>query len=328
MATDFFQFPFSEFPPIGHSFQEKENRCRVVFDRALQHFGPFYHLHTPEEHPVIFRKPADYEAAMTLVALCAHDCPKVRIITFELMSNHVHFVICGSLDDVLAFFALFKKRLKRYFDSQRIAANLSGFVCHTVEIHTLESLRNQIGYTNRNNFVVNPAFTPFSYPYGAGNCYYLPVNQQRADRHLEDLTAREKRKMLHTHQIEYPKEFAIVDQHISPANYCAIAFGEAIFRDARHYFFKIAREIEGYKEIAEALSERVFYTDDELSAVIYRICKRDYAEQHATLLPQSAKIDIAKRMHFDYDASNEQIARMLKLSVSYVNGLFPMRKRS
>ena len=327
MATDIFDSARLAEIPTGHSFLDKESRCKRLFEQALRFFGPFYHLHTPEDHPVIFQDPDVYVFAMTAIGMCAHDCPKIKIITFELMSNHVHFILCGNREDVLAFFALFKQRLKKYLEGRHMAVNLSRFEGKTVPILSIEALRNQIGYTNRNQYVVNPAYTPFSYPYGAGCCYYLPVNQKRADLRFKDLTAREKRKMLHSHQIDYPEEYAIIDGYFSPASYCAITFGESMFRDARHYFFKVSREIEGYKEIAEALCEQVFYTDDELNAVIYKTCKDLFDGQRAILLPQADKIELARKLHFDYNADNGQIARLLKLPPSTVDAMFPQRKK-
>lgn len=327
MAKDVFDPAFFADRPIGHSFLEKESKCKELFNEALRHFGAFFHLHTPEEHPVVFNHDKDYPAAMTIVAMCAHDCPDIKIITFELMSNHVHFVLCGDETACLRFFALFKERLRKYFIGRKKVIDLSGFVPKTVDIETLESLRNQIAYTNRNNFVVNPSYTPFSYPYGACSCYFLPVNLHRADTHFGQLTFREKRVLLHTHQMDYPADYAIIDGYISPASCCAIPFGEHIFRDARHYFFKISRGIESYKEIAEALGESIFYTDDELSAVVYKKCQDDYGGLQATLLPQKDKLELARLLHFDYNADNDKIARLLKLSPSLVNTIYPLRKK-
>ena len=327
MAADIFDPARLVELPLGHSFLEKESRCKRLFEQAIHFFGPFYHLHTPEDHPVIFRDPDMYAFAMTAVAICASDCPKIRIITFELMSNHVHFVVCGERDDALAFFELFKRRLKKYLESRHMAINLSRFEGKTVPVLSLESLRNQIAYTNRNQYVVNPAYTPYTYPYSAGNCYFIPVNKNRVDTRFGDLTARAKRKLLHSHQIDYPGNYAVINGYISPASYCAIAFGESIFRDARHYFFKISREIEGYKEIAEALGESVFYTDDELNAVIYKICKDNYDGIRAILLPQADKMDLARKLHTGYNADNGQIARLLKMPLAAVDAMFPKRKK-
>lgn len=327
MAQDFFEPAYFADKPAGHSFLEKESKCKELFNTAMHHFGTFLHLHTPENHPVVFHDDKDYRAAMTIVAICAHDCPDIKIITFELMSNHVHFVLCGDEEACRRFFALFKERLKQYFHRLKRIVDLSEFEPKVVHINTLESLRNQIGYTNRNNFVVNAAYTPFSYPYGAGNCYFLPANQQQADTRFGHLTFREKRALLHSHQMDYPADYAIIDGYISPASCCAISFGEHIFRDARHYFFKISRDIESYKEIAEVLGESIFYTDDELSAILYKKCQDDYGGLQATLLPHKDKLELARLLHFDYNADNDKVARLLKLSPSLVNSIYPLRKK-
>lgn len=327
MAKDFFDAAFWAERPTGHSYQEKESRCRQLFELALHRFGPFFHLHTPDKHPVVFPDPNSYRTAMTLIAICAHDCPDIRIITFELMSNHMHFVLCGEEEACRRFFALFKKRWRQSLRIRKTVMDLSGFTDRIVSIPTLESLRNQICYTNRNNYVVDPSHTPFSYPYGSGNCYFLPVNQNRADMLFGSLTIRQKRELLHSHHLDYPKDYAIIDGYISPASYCAIAFGERLFRDARHYFFKLSRDIESDREVAKTLGEAVYYTDDELNAILFKKCKDDYGGQRATLLPQSEKQILARQLHFDYNADNEKIARLLKLPHALVHSMFPMRQK-
>ena len=44
--------------------------------------------------------------------------------------------------------------------------------------------------------------------------------------------------------------------------------------------------------------------------------------RHA-LLPKDAKLEIAKILHYDYNAGNKQIQRMLSLDTLVVNALFP-----
>lgn len=43
------------------------------------------------------------------------------------------------------------------------------------------------------------------------------------------------------------------------------------------------------------------------------------------LLPKDAKIEIAKTLHYDYNADNKKIARMLKLDIHILNGMFTSR---
>ena len=308
-----------------HSFFEKEDRCRRVFEWTIRKYGGVWHLCTPgEKQSIIFKRPEDYAFAMTLAAMCAYDCPNVQVITFEIMSNHVHFVLCGSESDVMAFFLLFKKRLQRYFAMKEERTDLSRFVCEKpIPIETLDSLRYQICYTNRNNFVVDPGHTPFSYPYGANNCYFMPMVRERKHRLFGDLTLREKRSLIHAREPAYPDAYIIVDSYFSPANYCRFDIGEAAFRDARHYFNLLAKGVESYREVAVLVGDTIFYTDDELFDVVRRICKEKYDGQRPTLLGKNEKLELARKLHFDYNADNAKIVRMLNLNPSVLEQLFP-----
>lgn len=310
------------------TFREKEAMCQSQFNSLLYKYGQAWHLCTPgENQEIIFRTEADYEFTMTLVAMCAYDCPDTRIITFELMSNHVHFVIFGMLDNVLRFFNLLKKRLMRYLCSLEYKVNLDRFEPKTVPIKTLEELRRQIIYTNRNNFVVDPSQTPFSYRYGANSFFCSPIAKKEKKCCLKDLSNREQRAMMHTHNVNYPGDYIIIESYISPISYCDIEAGEKMFRDFRHYFDMLYRDVEAYKEIAAALNDMVFYTDDELMSIIRKKCNQDFDGQPASLLNPQDKQALAKTLHYEYNAGNNQISRMLKLPESYVNELFPARAK-
>ena len=167
-----------------HSFYEKEDRCRRVFEWTVRKYGGVWHLCTPgEKQPKILIGDEDYAYAMTLVAMCAYDCPGVQIITFEIMSNHVHFVLCGSELEVKSFFILFKKRLQRYLAEKDQRTDLTHFTCEKlIPIETLASMRNQICYTNRNNYVVDSDQTPFSFPYGANGYYFMSIAKNQKDK--------------------------------------------------------------------------------------------------------------------------------------------------
>lgn len=321
-------FYAGECTPTVRSFSDKENRCRKVFEWTRRKYGPVWHLCTPGHlQQVIFRKKEHYAYGMTLVALCAYDSPYVRIITFELMSNHVHFVLCGEKEFVLAFFALFKKRLARYFSSIDEKVNLTDFVCgEPIVIDNLESLRNQICYTNRNNFVIDPDQTPFSYPYGANGYYFLNFAKSRKDGCFGDLTEREKRAFLHSRSVSYPDGYIIVDDYFSPVSYCRLDIGEGVFRDARHYFNKLSKNVESYKDIAESLGDTIYYTDDELSDVLYRICREKFGGQRPALLARDEKLELARILHYDYNADNAKIVRLIGLSKTVADELFPLRK--
>lgn len=75
------------------------------------------------------------------------------------------------------------------------------------------------------------------------------------------------------------------------------------------------------------VGDAIFYTDDELNDVVYRICKEQYNGQKATLLGKDEKLSLAKVLHFDYNADNAKIARLLRMPVEVLAALFPLKKK-
>lgn len=90
---------------------------------------------------------------------------QVRILTFELMSNHMHGAIVGERIVILSFFDSVKKYLSRHFRKVGRTIDWSGFNARTRELLSLEDVRNVIIYNNRNGYVVSKNYTPFTYHY-------------------------------------------------------------------------------------------------------------------------------------------------------------------
>lgn len=303
-----------------------ETQCRENFSNALYTHGPFWHFCTPGDYQqLIFSSDDEYEVAMNLIPLCAIEFSGARIVTFEIMSNHVHFILWGDRNECLEFFNRFKRLLHLYISRCKSEITLDSFKADPFPIPDLEALRAQILYTNRNNYVVDPMNTPFSYPYGANSFYFNPYSTRLARCTFGDLVDKEKRKMFHTHKPQLPGEYEIIDNHISPLSYCWIKFGESVFRDARHYFHRITRDIENYRTIAGQIGDSIYYTDNELSSIVYDICRKKYAGQKASLLPSNQKIELAKTLHFEYNADNAKISRLLNLPIHALQELFPRR---
>ena len=250
-----------------------------------------FHLHTPNDLSDIFLDKEDFSFAMNSLCMSGYECPKIKILTFEIMNNHLHIIAFGKQEDLLFFFDVFKKRLQRYFSS------------------------------------VDPNHTPFSYPYGAGKCYFSPDSFARSDSKYGDMNVRERRNMLHTHVLNYPDSFLVTDGYFSPVNTCDIRLGESLFRDARHYFYKVSRDVEAMREVADLMSDKEYYTDDELYSVIFRLSKSRYQSLTPAQLPKTDKFDLARTLHYDYSADNKKIARLLKLDIKEVDDLFPMNSK-
>lgn len=306
------------------SFQEKENACRLLFEETQARLGRFYHLYTPgDNQEVLFTCDADFRYGMNVIASAALDTPGVRIITFEWMHNHIHVVLAGSQDAIRAFFELLRKRMRRHYALSGRTVSFERFEARLKEIEELESLRNVVAYCNRNNYVVDPEETPFSYPFGANGYYYNLRAKCAGTGRYGDLTIQQKRALFHSHSIDYPGDLPLVDGYISPAGYCDIRLGERIFRDARHYFQKISRDMEAYAAVAAGIGDALYYTDDELYAAACRICAKSFGATRPSQATWQEKVELARTLHFKYNASNKQLQRILRLDPGALNDMFP-----
>ena len=138
------------------SYFESERMCEATFLSG----GCWWHLYTPGNlTSLLFADDDDYRFAMNLTARCIAEFPALKVVAFEIMSNHLHIVLCGDKNIINEFFTLYRKRLKRYL-SKKVQGRLSNqFQMSLKPINDLKALREAIVYVNRNGYVVNPSHT-------------------------------------------------------------------------------------------------------------------------------------------------------------------------
>lgn len=293
-----------------NNFRLEEGRC----SQAFSELGECYHLWTSERCEVIFRSDDEFRSGMNVIGICARLFPQIRIIAFEIMSNHLHFTIAGCRTDVLAFFDCLKKYLMRHFRKRGRIIDWSGFNVGIRELVTLEDVRNVILYNNRNGYVVSDIYTPFSYPWGANRYYFCPDSVALASLLSRPVSQRERQAFINSRVADNIEGLMMYEGCISPVSFCDIASGESLFRGPVHYFNRLGRNIEGQKEIAREIGESIFYTDDELFSAILSVARNRYGIKSLSDAGSTAKLELARIMRYDYNASTKQIARFLKLS--------------
>ena len=303
------------------SFSEQEGKCSLYFNE----FQPFWHLWTPENHPVFLPDRDSFMATMDILAICARMVPEVRILTFQLMTNHLHLTSSGSGDLLLRLLRLFIRYLTKYLKARGLVVGLSFGEVDPRPLGSLQDMRNVIAYNNRNGYVVSPDYTPFTYPWGANSYYFNYPAKARYKESGNILTRDGRRRLIHSHDADTVPTIVTVDGYACPMDFCDIGLGESVFRCASHYFREVSRNIESQKKIAQEIGESVFYTDDELFGVLLSLCQEKFGGQKPTMLPASAKQEMAMLLHNEFNAGNKQIQRMLRLDASIVSAWFPQR---
>ena len=302
------------------SFSEKERICENIF----RDNGPYWHLYTDgTKMQNIFCCEEDFKAGMWCMAAAMHLCKDVQMLTFELMGNHVHLILAGLKGDCIKAFDLFAARLKKAFPKRQQAIDWSQFEMDILPIDNLLALRNEIIYTNRNAYVATPAFTPDSYPWGGGCAYFSPWLKHLTTTLLGDRSIQIQREFLHTKKITPFADLREINSIPYIPSFCNIKLGESMFRDARSYFNSLTRNAEVFSQIASRLKDSIFLTDDELYSALCSHINKEYSIKAPSELSAQQKIDTARYMHFSYNASNQQLRRMLRMDIVVLDELFP-----
>lgn len=302
----------------------------MIENDIIKIFGetPIWHLSTDgESQCLIFRNKEDLTEGMNIFGLCAAKFRKeVSNLTFNLMNNHMHILIQGEKKEIETFFNYFYGKLRRMLLRQKRISDLPKPKYSLNQITTDSHLRNAIAYINRNGYVTNPNATPFSYEWGAARYFFNRLHANEEKKFLKKMYNREKINFFHTRDIDFPDNYYLTNGYISPLCYCKIEECEMLFKNAHQYCWLITRNVESFKEIADLVGDKIFYTDEELYTAMLQFTNKHFKNIKVNTLDKNEKIQTAKHLRFSFNASNRQISRMLKIPESLIDKLFPKIK--
>lgn len=265
----------------------------------------------------------DFIDALNLLAAAKCRNTEVEILTFQLMSNHIHIILKSSGIAARNFFYDYSQSLKRSFNQKEKAIRWSRFNADIYPIPDINALRNEILYVNRNAYVVNTKYTPYSYPWGGGIAFFNPLIKHLENLATEPLSILKKRELLHCRDVSPYKRLSFYMGIALIPTFCNISLAESFFGNARAYHHSLNRNAEAFGVIGERLMDSLVMTDEELFRIAARICNERYGGTKVNLLPPQHKIEVAKELHYRYKANNQQLRRVLRMDVNYLNEIFP-----
>lgn len=120
-----------------------------------------------------FRDDEDFRVAMNYVAIAAF-LSGILVLSFILMSNHVHFVVGGNREKVLLFINKFKQLYAAHYRRKYGVCELlrrNGVDFREVRDDD-ESLERAIAYVMMNSVAANICLEPSGYPWGSGSTLF------------------------------------------------------------------------------------------------------------------------------------------------------------
>lgn len=266
------------------------------------------------EKELWFRDDEDFKVGMNLVAIQAACSPQVVIMAFILMSNHVHFILKGTRDSVKNFMDQFKKRYSVYFSARWGAQK---FLRHNgLDIRAIteddEAKEKAIAYVQMNCVAANICSHPSQYLWGTGDAFF---NQRSlSGTRLGDLSARSRKRKLHTNSEFLPQEWRIgPDGFISPQEYVDVPAVEAIFRTPRRMNYFLSSSSKARKRI-EADEHLPGFRDQTILASLPDLCRSLFGKESFSALASVEQAELMRQIRFRFSADINQIARVCGLS--------------
>lgn len=285
--------------------------------------GPMYHVCTlPLESDVLFLTDEDYATVLVFIAIAAWRSG-VRVLAYAIMSNHIHVIVAG--DNPLLFFSILKDKLLRYLSKQGRARILSGWDCgNPIPIVSNYQARAEIAYVVRNPYVVRKDVNPLSYYWCSGFLYFNPFLKYLPGEAAYGFSLRRRRDLSHSREGDLPPGITFAGKVVNPASFVDIQAVETLFGNARAFTVSVFKSVEQQIETAERLGEKPVLPDEETVQIAYRMAKEEFGKVKYSDLSTDQRITLAKRLKYECQSSNGQIARVTKLSQWKVDAIFPI----
>ena len=261
-----------------------------------------------------FRDEEDFKVGMNFVAIQAH-VSRVVVLSFILMSNHVHFVVAAdSKKDAEAFINGFKHRYSLYLRRKYgVKEFLRGNDAQVDPVSLYdEELEKVFAYVEMNCVAANICSHPSQYPWGTGSLFF---SQKKMDgRPLGSFSIRARKKLLHTDIESLPENWVVgVDGYILPQNYVDAATVEACFRTPQRMNWFLSNSSKAKKRL-KADENLPAFRDQIILAAIPDLCQSLFGKKTFSQLTRNEQVEFVRQLRFRFSAHVNQIARVCSLT--------------
>ena len=261
-----------------------------------------------------FREEEDFKYGMNFIAAQA-VFSAVTILAFILMSNHVHFILYGTREEVLAFINGFKTRHARYLQHKygvREALRRNGVDIREIQEDD-EALERAIAYVQMNCVAANICSHPTQYPWGTGNAFFNP--SRSTGKPLGSLSKRSRIKLLHSEtDLIQPNWIVGEAGYILPESYVNIKYVENLFRTPKRMNYFLTNSSKARQRIETSEESLPAFRDQTILGALPDLYRSLFQKQRFEELSPEQQLEALRQIRFRFCANVNQIARVTGLS--------------
>ena len=276
-----------------------------------------YYLITTEhiEKGLLFRDDEDFAVAMNHVAILAHKNPETEILSFILMSNHVHFVLYCSPEDATAFLNSLKKQYSKYLNIKYSEKEyLRGNGVHIEEISPFDNGREiAIAYVQMNCVAANICAHPSYYQWGSGDCFFNLKPPQ--GKPLKQISIRERSIIFHSRAKGLPDDWLLsLQKYILPGNYVKVQKVESIYHTPKNMEYYLRNSSKARKRLEISELNLPAFKDQTILAALPDLCRSLFDKENFALLNDKEQTEFCRQIRYRFSAEANQIARVCGIS--------------
>lgn len=255
-----------------------------------------------------FRDEEDFKMGMNLVAVLAVALD-VDVLSFILMSNHVHFVLCCSEAKAHQFIKEFKKRHSQYMNKKYGVKELLRRV--HVQIDPVsgadESLEWVIAYTNMNSVAAGICLAPTGYPWGTGDTFFKA--KPAKGRRIGTYSDRARVALLHSTQPMPPHLLVGDDGYILPDSYVDVEKVQNLYHTPKRMNYFLVNSSKAKRRL-DAKDNAPNFRDQVILPAIGDLCQSLFQKSSLEALTQDELAELLKQLRYRFSSHANQLARV------------------
>ena len=267
-----------------------------------------------------FRDDEDFKMGMNLVAILAVAF-QVDVVSFILMSNHVHFVFCCPYEQAKRFMKEFKRRYSQYMQHKYGVKELLRKV--HVDIRPIsgkdESMEWAIAYVQMNPVAAGICLHATGYRWGTGNAFFRDTPAK--GRLIGTLSERARRRLLHSKE-ELPPHFIVgEDGYILPESYVKVDLVETTYRTPKRMNFFLQNSSKAKQRLDSSDKALPAFRDQIVLAAIPDLCSSLFNKSSILELTEDEQAELLKQLRYRFSSNANQLGRVTGLSYETVTEL-------
>lgn len=268
------------------------------------------------EDKVLFLDDEDFKVAMNYVPAVALETD-VKMLAFNLMSNHMHFVPMCERADAESFINEFKRRYSYYFHNRYGVREVLRRV--DVDIRLLpagtESIERGIAYTQMNPVAARICQHPSLYLWGTGDAFFNA--KPHSGTRLDELSLRQRRRLLHS-KSELPGNLIVGEGgFILPSSYVYVGYVEKLFRTSERYTYFLNSSSKARKQL-ESTEALPAFRDHVISPAIVDLCNSLFRKQSLKELSPEEIPELLRQLRRRFSMDISQLSRLTGFSYADV----------